>query len=67
LKSLEEEDAPIDVLTSDNARCLDPFSFVVVSLAGWMNQHQLHVIAYLMEENRPLSCRTMKLKASSSQ
>ena len=30
---------------------LDPVSFLVVSLAGWMNQHQQHVIAYLMEEN----------------
>src|SRR6185295_7704095 len=33
---------------------LDPFSFLVVSLAGWMNQHQQHVIHYLMEENRVL-------------
>src|SRR5215472_10267609 len=33
---------------------LDPFSFLVVSLAGWMNQHQQHVIQYLMEENRVL-------------
>src|SRR5215472_3521084 len=33
---------------------LDPLSFIVVSLAGWMNQHQQHVIAYLMEENRVL-------------
>jgi len=33
---------------------LDPFSFLVVSLAGWMNQHQQHVIDYLMEENRVL-------------
>jgi hypothetical protein len=32
----------------------DPFSFVVVSVAGWMNQHQQHVIEYLMEENRVL-------------
>ena len=32
----------------------DPFSFVVVCLAGWMNQHQQHVIHYLMEENRVL-------------
>src|SRR5262249_45820140 len=29
-----------------------PFSFLVVSLGGWMNQHQQHVIEYLMEENR---------------
>jgi putative transposase len=33
---------------------LDPFSFLLVSLAGWMNQHQQHVIHYLMEENRVL-------------
>jgi hypothetical protein len=33
---------------------LDPLSFLVVSFAGWMNQHQQHVIAYLMEENRVL-------------
>jgi hypothetical protein len=25
---------------------LDPFSFLVVSIAGWMNQHQQHVIEY---------------------
>jgi putative transposase len=33
---------------------LDPFSFLVVSLAGWMNHHQQHVIHYLVEENRVL-------------
>jgi len=33
---------------------LDPFSFLVVSLAGWMNQHQQYVIHYLIEENRVL-------------
>ena len=32
----------------------DPFSFVVTSIAGWMNQHQHHVINYLIEENRVL-------------
>jgi transposase InsO family protein len=32
----------------------DPFSFVVVSIAGWMNQHQHDVINYLIEENRVL-------------
>ncbi len=30
----------------------DQFSFLVVSIAGWMNQHQEQVIEYLMEENR---------------
>jgi putative transposase len=32
----------------------DPFSFLATSLAGWMNQHQQHVIEFLMEENRVL-------------
>src|SRR5437867_10699989 len=34
--------------------CLNPFSFLVVSIAGWMNQHQQHVVEYLIEENRAL-------------
>src|SRR5437667_6431071 len=33
---------------------LDPFSFVVISMAGWMNRHQQQVIEYLIEENRVL-------------
>src|SRR6516164_2938820 len=33
---------------------LNPFSFLITTLAGWMNQHQGHVIEYLMEENRVL-------------
>jgi|SRR4030095_4263178 hypothetical protein len=33
---------------------LDPFSVLVVSIAGWINQHQHHVIEYLIEENRVL-------------
>src|SRR5882762_3806056 len=43
---------------------LDPFSFLVVSIAGWMNQHQQNVIKYLIEENRVLrkqiGCRRMR-------
>ena len=31
---------------------LDPFQFVVITIAGWMNQHQQQVIEYLLEENR---------------
>ena len=31
-----------------------PFSFLVISIAGWINQHQQQVIEYLMEENRVL-------------
>ena len=33
---------------------LDPLSFLVTAVAGCMNQHQRHVIEYLMEENRVL-------------
>lgn len=33
---------------------LNPFSFLVISIAGWMNQRQQHVIEYLIEENRVL-------------
>jgi hypothetical protein len=33
---------------------LDPFSFLVVSIAGWMNERQQQVIEYLIEENRVL-------------
>src|SRR5437660_2264662 len=31
--------------------CLNPFSFLVVSLAGWLNQRQHQIIHYLVEEN----------------
>jgi putative transposase len=33
---------------------LDPFRFVLISVAGWMNQHQQHAIEYLRDENRVL-------------
>src|SRR2546425_3497857 len=33
---------------------VDPFSFVVVAVAGWMSRHQQEVISYLIEENRVL-------------
>ncbi len=33
---------------------MDPFRFVVISIAGWMNQQQQHAIDYLREENRVL-------------
>jgi len=35
-------------------RVLDPFRFLVISVAGWMNQRQLLMIDYLREENRVL-------------
>jgi putative transposase len=33
---------------------LDPFSFLVVTIAGWINQRQHNVIRYLIEENHAL-------------
>jgi hypothetical protein len=33
---------------------LDPFTFLIVSISGWMNQHQHQVIEYLVEKNRVL-------------
>ncbi len=33
---------------------LDPLRFLLISLAGWINQHQRDVIDYLQEENRIL-------------
>ncbi len=35
-------------------RVLDPFRFVAIAVAGWMNQSQLQIIDYLSEENRVL-------------
>ena len=36
------------------AKLLDPFRFLMISLAGWMNQYHLQAIDYLREENRVL-------------
>ncbi len=33
---------------------LDPLRFMLVGLAGWINDHQRDVIDYLQEENRVL-------------
>ena len=33
---------------------LDPIQFVVIAVAGWMNQCQQQVVEYLLEENRVL-------------
>src|SRR5881397_2846936 len=35
-------------------RVLDPIQFVLIALAGWMNERQLQMIEYLREENRVL-------------
>src|SRR6202171_518964 len=36
------------------SRTLDPFRFVLIAVAGWMNQRQQQAIDYLREENRGL-------------
>jgi hypothetical protein len=33
---------------------MDAFKLILVSLAGWMNRQQQHVIEYLLEEVRVL-------------
>src|SRR5216684_7459994 len=35
-------------------RVVDPFRFVLIAVAGWMNQRQQQIIDYLREENRVL-------------
>ena len=35
-------------------KILDPFRFVLIAVAGWMNQLQQQMIDYLREENRVL-------------
>jgi putative transposase len=35
-------------------KTLDPFRFLLVAVAGWMNQQQQHAIEYLREENQIL-------------
>src|SRR5260370_42517937 len=35
-------------------RVLNPFRFVLIAVAGWMNARQLQMIEYLREENRVL-------------
>ena len=56
---------------------LDPFRFVLIAVAGWMNQREYQIIDYLREENRVLreqlgerrlqfdddQCRRLALKA----
>jgi hypothetical protein len=35
-------------------KVLDPFRFMLICLAGWMNEQQRHAIEYFREENRVL-------------
>jgi len=36
------------------AALLNPLSFLVACISGWLNEHQPHAIEYLTEENRIL-------------
>jgi hypothetical protein len=42
------------------ARALNPLQFVLMAMAGWMNERQQQVIEYLQEENRALREQTGK-------
>lgn len=39
------------------SKLLDPFRFLLVTVAGWMKERELEVIEYLREENRVLGER----------
>jgi hypothetical protein len=41
-------------LPSKTSKVLDPFRFLLICVAGWMNQQQQDAIDYLREENRVL-------------
>jgi hypothetical protein len=41
-------------------RRLSPLQFVLMAMAGWMNERQQQVIEYLQEENRVLREQTGK-------
>jgi hypothetical protein len=45
---------PARPYTGKVPQVLDPFRFVVIAVAGWMNQQQRQTIEYLREENRVL-------------
>jgi hypothetical protein len=45
------------VLPENPMSSFAPLRFVLISVAGWMNQHQLQMIEYLREENRVLAGR----------
>jgi hypothetical protein len=50
-------------------RSLDPFRFLLIAVAGWMNQEQQQVVEYLREENRVLRAQilTCRLRLDDNQ
>ena len=59
-QDLRARDGDCDNEQLPMARTLDPLQFVLMAMAGWMNERQQHVIEYLQEENRVLREQTGK-------
>jgi hypothetical protein len=50
------------------ARSFDPSVFLLIAVAGWMNQEQQLIIDYLREENRVLRAHlTRRLRLDDNQ
>jgi len=45
-------------LLYESPRVLNPFRFVVIAVAGWMNQRYLHVTGYLRHEDPLLDAKS---------
>jgi hypothetical protein len=54
VKTLATKGSPAGPYTGEVPRALDLFRFVLIAVAGWMNQQQRQMIEYLREENRVL-------------
>lgn len=50
-------------------RSFDPFRFLLIAVAGWMNQEQRQIVDYLREENRVLRAQilTRRLRLDDNQ
>ena len=50
-------------------RSFDPFRFLLIAVAGWMNQEQQQIVDYLREENRVLRAQilTRRLRLDDNQ
>ena len=51
------------------SRSFDPFRFLLIAVAGWMNQEQQQIVDYLREENRVLRAQilTRRLRLDDNQ
>jgi hypothetical protein len=41
------------------SRSFDPFRFLLIAVAGWMDQEQRQIVDYLREENRVLRAQIL--------